>query len=290
MKKRFVLVAGATGLQGGAVAYELMKIGHRVRALTRRPDSEASKQLGKMGAEVIAGDFNDPDSLVVAAKGVDAVFAMAVPFPGADDEIRFGKALAEAALRADVSHFVYSSVANADQKTNIPHFDSKYEIEEYIKELRLPWTVVAPVFFMENLLRPWIIKDLKRGVLHLPLPPERKLKLISVQDIGRFTATAIEQRELFLGRRIDIAADDLSGREMADIMSGSAGRKVRYEEQRLEDMRSQSSDWVIMYKWFDETGYSVDIDGLQWEFPEVGWTSFDRWVKAQDWTSMKHAA
>ena len=244
-----------------------------------------------MGAEVIAGDFNDPESLVQAIRGVDTVFAMATPYEeGVDAEERHGKALAEAALKAGVPHFVYSSVANADQNTKIPHFDSKQAIEEHIKELNIPWTIEAPVFFMENLMRPWITNDLKRGVLRLPLPPERKLKLISVQDIGRFTAMVIEQRELFLGRRIDIAADDLNGTEMADIMSKAIGRKIRYEQQPLEEIRSQSSDWVIMYKWFDETGYSADLEGLQWEFPEVGWTSFEKWAKAQDWTGMKHAA
>ena len=118
-----VLVTGATGSQGGAVARRLLKRGHRVRAFTRSADSPAARSLTDSGAEVLTGSFDEPDSLVRASRGADAVFAMATPFEaGREAEVRQGRHVFEAAREAGVGHLVYSSVASADQVTRIPHF------------------------------------------------------------------------------------------------------------------------------------------------------------------------
>ena len=77
-----VLVTGATGQQGGPVARTLKSRGHQVLGLTRNPDSPSARELKELGIGVVAGDFNDPPSLVTAAQGVDAVYVMATPFEG----------------------------------------------------------------------------------------------------------------------------------------------------------------------------------------------------------------
>ena len=150
-----VLVCGATGQQGGALARLLMDKGHRVRAFVRKPDSPEAKELERFGAELAEGNFEDVSTIEDAARGMDSVFIVATPFEaGTEAEVRHGVAAAEAAKAAGVGHLVYSSVANADKNTGIPHFDSKRKVEEHIEGLGSPYTIVAPVYFMENLLAP----------------------------------------------------------------------------------------------------------------------------------------
>ena len=146
---RSVLVTGATGQQGGAVVRALIARGHRVKAISRRPDSEGAKRLTAAGVEVVAGDLDDAASVATAAEGVDTMFLMGNSYEaGTDAETRQGIAVANAAKAAGVGHLIYSSVADADKKTGIPHFDSKYLVEKHIAGLGIPYTISAPVAFM----------------------------------------------------------------------------------------------------------------------------------------------
>lgn len=286
-----VLVTGATGQQGGAVARELLERGHHVRAFTRKPTSAAAEKLKGRGAEVVQGDFEDGASIERAARGADAAFIMSTPFEaGMEAETRQGINAVDAARRAGVKHIVYTSVASADQKTGIPHFDSKYRVEQHLAELAVPYTIVAPVFFMENLLSPWWLPGLQAGSFAMAIPPERKLQQIAVENIGRFDAMVIELREPFLGQRIDIASDELSGSDMARILTQAAGRQIEYVQQPLEQVRSWSEDFATMYEWFDRVGYSAAIPKLRQEYPEVGWKGFRDWTKAQDWSVLRVAS
>ena len=102
-----VLVTGATGQQGGAVARVLLKRGHRVRGFTRRADSPAARQLERLGAELAIGNFDDPASIERAAEGVDAVYAMATPYEaGIEVETRQGITLVDAVKAAGVEHLI----------------------------------------------------------------------------------------------------------------------------------------------------------------------------------------
>lgn len=140
--------------------------------------------MKEMGAEIVVDDNDDSGSLERAASGVDSVLAMATPMAGDDVEVRHGKAISDTTKTVGVPHLVYSSMANADQRTGIAHADSKYEIEKHNRGLDIPWTVVVPVFFMENVLFPWNVNDLRRGVFRQALPCSRKLKLVSPMDVG----------------------------------------------------------------------------------------------------------
>src|SRR5688572_21196625 len=127
-----ILVTGATGQQGGALARLLLEKRRNVRALTRRADSPAASELRGHGAELAIGDFDDRASLERAMRGVDAVYLMATPFgAGIEAEVRQGTTAADVAADAGVRHLVYSSVSDADRQTGIPHFDSKYAIERH---------------------------------------------------------------------------------------------------------------------------------------------------------------
>lgn len=284
--KLSVLVSGATGQQGGALARMLLKKGHSVRAFVRRPASPEARELERLGAELAEGNFEEPSTIEDAAKGMDAVFVVATPFEaGTEVETRHGIAAADAARAAGVSHLVYSSVAGANQDTGIPHFDSKRKVEEYIEGLGVPYTIVAPVYFMDNLLAPWTLPQLKEGRFSMALPSSRPLQQIALSDIAAFTRVVLESREEFINQRVDIASDELSGREVAEILTRVTGHEVHYVELPLEQVRqAMGEDGARMLEWFDRVGYSADIEALRREHPEVGWHTFEAWAEEQDWS------
>jgi uncharacterized protein YbjT (DUF2867 family) len=281
---RLVLVTGATGGQGGAVVRALLRRGHRVRALTRRVTSQAAGRLRRQGADVVAGDFGDRASLARALRGVDAVYALtASSETGPAEETAHGIALVDAACSSRVAHLVYASAASADRATGVARFEAKAVVERYMAGAGVPYTIVAPVFFMENLLSPWTASDLLEGRLALPLPAARPLQQIALEDVGGFVAAVIERGSAVFGRRFDIAGDELSGEEAAAILADMHGRRIRYHGFPSAVLRAQSVDLARMYEWFDQTGYTADIEGLRDDFPEVGWHDFERWARQQDW-------
>ncbi|MBB3590898.1 uncharacterized protein YbjT (DUF2867 family) [Rhizobium sp. BK529] len=282
---RTILVTGATGHQGGAVARALASRGHRVKGLTRRPDSDAARELAASGIEIVAGDLNDKASVVAAARGVDTMFLMGNSYEaGVEAETRQGIAAADAAKEAGVGHLIYSSVSDADRKTGIPHFDSKYLVEQHVAGLGIPYTISAPVAFMENTVAPWAIGGLKQGVYAAALPPARILQQIATDDIGHFVAALAERREQVFGKRFNIAGDELSGEQQAKILSDAIGRPIRFQELPVSALRQQSEDMALMYEWFDKVGYSADIAALRRDFPEVAWHSYADWAKGFDWS------
>src|SRR6478735_3618753 len=140
--KRRVLVTGATGQQGGAVARALLSRGHRVKALTRKPDGDAARRLASAGADVVAGDLGNATSVLKAAADVDTMFLMGNSYEaGTEEETRQGIIAADAAKAAGVGHLIYSSVADANKKTGIPHFESKYLVEKHVGGLGIPYTI-----------------------------------------------------------------------------------------------------------------------------------------------------
>lgn len=281
------LVTGATGRQGGAVARRLLERGHRVRAFARSAESSAGRELERLGAKVWSGSFDDPDSLWRAARGVDAVFAMSTPLEaGFEAEVRQGSNVLEAARAAGVGHLVYSSVAGADRGTGIPHFETKAELERRLAGLDLSYTVLAPVAFMESLFAARMQAALGRGALTVALPPSRPLQQLALADLASCVALVLEQRERFLGRRIEIASDELTGVEQARILSEACGREIRCLELPLERTRGIGEDAVLTRDWLDAVGWGVDIEALRRDYPEVGWRTFAEWARSQDWRAL----
>src|ERR1700746_2029968 len=139
---------------------------------------------------------------------------MSTPYEqGAEKETAQGITITDAAKAVKVAHFIYSSVASANRATGISHFDGKYSVEKHVQASGVPCTVVAPVFFMENLLQPWMLSSLRQGNLAMAWPASRSLQQISVVDIGAFVAAVIERGDTVVGRRFDIAGDELTGEE-----------------------------------------------------------------------------
>jgi uncharacterized protein YbjT (DUF2867 family) len=282
-----VLVTGATGQQGGGLARVLLQRGHHVRAMTRKPDSPAAAQLARAGAEVIVGDLGDRGSVEKAAKGADVAFIVATPYErGPAMETEWAKTGVEAAHAAHVPYIVYSSVSDADRRTGIPHFDSKFVVEEVLKGLGTDYSIVAPVFFMENIFAPWSTAGFAHGVLAMGVAPDRKLQVISLPEIAEFTTLAIEQPGSFRGKRVNIASDELTPVEMAQRISEAAKATLAYVPIPLEQLRKQSEDAAKMYDWFNRVGYSVNIPRLKKDYPQVHWTNFREWSARQDWSKV----
>jgi uncharacterized protein YbjT (DUF2867 family) len=282
-----VLVTGATGKQGGHLVRELLARGHSVRALTRKPESPAAAALAELGVTIVPGNFDDEGSLERAARGVDTVFAMSTPFEGGSKtETLEGINILRAASRVRVKHFVYSSVAGADRATGIPHFDSKFEVEKEIRQSGVPFTIVAPVFFMENFLAEWMAAGIAQGSIAIAVPATRRLQQIAVEDIAQFTALVIERRESFAGKRIDIASDELTLTTVATAISDALGRQIKYTALPIDAVRQQNEDLARMYEWFDRVGYDADVVGLRELYPEVDWHRFSDWAGEQDWSAI----
>jgi uncharacterized protein YbjT (DUF2867 family) len=280
-----VLVTGATGKQGGHLVRELLARGHSVRALTRKPESPAAMELADRGVTIVPGNFDDEGSLERAARGVDTVFAMSTPYEsGAKTETQEGINILRAASRVRVKHFVYSSVAGADRASGIPHFDSKFEVEKEIRRSGIPFTIVAPVFFMDNFLADWMAAGIAQGAIAIAVPATRRLQQIAVEDIARFTALVIERRESFLGKRIDIASDELTLTTATAAISEASGRPIKYTAVPIAAARQQNEDLARMYEWFDRVGYDADVVGLRELYPEVNWHRFVDWAREQRWS------
>lgn len=279
--EKLVLVTGVTGRQGGAVAKELLSRGYSVRGLSRNPGSERAQQLAGLGIEMVKGDFDDVNSLINATQGVYGVFSVQNFWEhGKQGEIRQGSNLADAAKQAGVSHFVYTSVANADKNTGIPHFDSKYEIEKYIQSIQLPHTIIRPVSFMEN----WEYSraDIENGMIYGPLSPETLHQHIAVEDIGRFAAEAFGNPAQWLGVSLDIAGDEATQREIARTFSQVTGREVEYVQVSWDEFEEQQGEeMTIMEKWFENVGYSVDVDELRSKYPWL--VTLEQYLKENGW-------
>ncbi|MCG5460526.1 NmrA/HSCARG family protein [Micromonospora sp. MED01] len=282
-----VAVTGATGAQGGATARALLAAGQRVRAITRQPTSPAAEALRDLGAEIRQADFDDSASLDAALAGSDSLFAVTTPF-GSDlaTEVRQGRALVDAAAAAGLSHLVLTTVAHADRDTGVPHYESKHLVEQHLRTSTVPWTVIAPAAFMDNYASGWTLDGLRRDTFAWPMPANRPLALIPAVDIGTFAALVLQRSDEFAGRRIDIASDERTPTQLAEILAGAIGSPITHVQVPLAQVRQRSTDLAAMFDYFSTAGLTVDVAALRRDYPEVGWHSFADWAAAQDWPAL----
>jgi len=269
-----ILVTGATGKQGGAVAHALLENGWKVRVLTR--NRAKALHLAQKGAEIFEGNLDDPASIEKALVGVGGVFSVQNFWEtGYEREIQQGKTLAELSKKMGVKHFIYSSVQSANRNTGIPHFESKWQIEEHIRALKLPYTILRPVFFMENFLLPDFRKNMEAGILPVEMKPQKSLQMIHVNHIGDFARFAFDRQ--LIGEEIDLASDELTMPQVADAFSKVLGKPVKFVEVSLEESeRTKGKEWAKMYDWFNKVGYNVNISALKNKYglPLMDFTTF----------------
>ncbi len=228
------------------------------------------------------GDLENRASLDQALERVHGVFSVQNFWEnGYEREVQQGKTLADAAKAAGVRHVVYSSVGSAHRKTGISHFDSKWEVEEYKRQINLPYTILRPVFFMQNweMMREQILEN---GTLAQPLDPDKPFQQINAEDIGVFAVLAFENPDEWLGREVDLAGDELTMPEMAETLSQVTGREISCYQVPWNQFREQRGEEIaIMYEWFNEVGYEADIMALRSEYPEL--TDLERYLHDHGW-------
>jgi uncharacterized protein YbjT (DUF2867 family) len=281
---RLILVSGATGTQGGATVRALLEKGFAVRAMTRNPGSERAMALAELGTEVVQGDFDDAESLDRALSGVYGAFSVQQwRNIGTDAEIRQGSDFADAAKRAGISHFIYTSNGAAAEKTGIPHFDSKYAIEEHIRSIDIPYTIIGPRGFMSDIQGDFA-EGLQSGVMEGALDPDRLIQYIAPRDIGRFAALAFEDPENWIGKQIGIAGDEISSVELAKLLSEISGKKIAYKQTPWEEVvENTSPEFLKVLDWSGTTNFSVDVEGLRTQYPWM--TTLQEYLAEQEWLS-----
>ncbi|ETA07623.1 MULTISPECIES: NmrA/HSCARG family protein [Gordonia] len=270
-----IVVIGATGGQGGAVLDALLDAGFAVRALVRDAVSSKAAALADRGVELAVGDIVSGVGLTDAFTGAAGAFALTTPFEsGVDAEVAQGTALIESATAAALPYLVFSSVASADRDTAVPHFDSKFEVERMLAATDIPHTIVGPAYFYDNLLAG--SDALAAGVMPIAMPADQPLQQLSRRDLGRFVATLFRNPGAYTGERIDIASDQPTPLEMAEIVGDALGTTVSAESYDPE--RIPSPDMSAMFTFLGERGYEVDIPELHRRFPDVGWQTFAEWA------------
>ena len=235
-----VLVIGATGQQGGAVARHLLDRGRSVRALVRDPSAPAAQALRRRGAVLVAGALDDAASIRGALAGVDAAFLMLTPAgpDGVAGEERRGKHVADLVRELGIAHLVYSSVGGAERHTGIPHFESKARIEEHIADLDIPATILRPVFLMENFTTTAVLQAQNGDVvLTMALEPGTTLQMIAADDVGAIAADAFQRPGETIGTALEIAGDEGSGAQLAETFGAAYGMPGRFRSLSIDQLR-----------------------------------------------------
>jgi uncharacterized protein YbjT (DUF2867 family) len=257
-----VLVTGATGNQGGATAHHLLADGWYVRALVRDGTTPAATALAAAGAELARGDLDDRASIEAAARGAYGIYSVQ---SANENEITQGKNVAEAAKAADVQHVVYSSVGGVESQNRfyVEHGwgpIDKWQIEEHIRDLGIPATILRPAGFMEDFTSP--ARFFQNGSLNVPWRDDLVMQLIAIDDIGAFAALAFAEPDAYLGKAMEITGDRLTAPQLADALSTAAGRPIPHTQIPLDVLWEHSPEAAKVFTWADGTYYDTDLAPL----------------------------
>lgn len=232
--KRIILVTGATGAQGGSVAAALLKDDKfRVRVLTRKPQSQKALVLQRAGAEIVKGDMADIESLAAAMKDVYGVFGVTSYWEHFDKELQLGRNLIDAVNETGVQHLVMNSLPCYNKLSGgefaVPEYDTKAKLEEYARSLDIPATFVGMGFYYENFLNFFAPQKDTHGGYYFGFPQgNAKLAMASVEDLGAIVVPVFNNPEKYMGRMIMAVGADLTGDEIAAIMSLVLNKQIYY--------------------------------------------------------------
>jgi uncharacterized protein YbjT (DUF2867 family) len=238
-----ILVIGATGKQGGATARALLAAGTKVRAFVRDPESDRARALAELGATLVRGDLDDPESVKAAATGVRGIFSVQTPDVNdlmGDMEVRHGRAIVEAGRAAGVEQIVHTSVSGTgtidpdtidEQRwgSYLPHyFRSKSAVERMAREAGFRhWTILRPATFMENFVRPSVyFADFTSDRLLLAVDADASFSAVAVDDVGVAAAAAFADPARFHQVTLELAGEVLTYRAAAEILSAVLGTTI----------------------------------------------------------------
>ncbi len=280
-----VLITGATGQQGGAVIRHMLAKGWNLRALTRNSNGDTALNLARQGVELAQGDLEDLASLEDAAHGVYGIYSVQNFWKvGAKREVQQGKSLADVAKKANVEHFVYSSVGGAERNSGIGHWATKWEVEQYIRQLGLPATMIRPAAFMENYYSELTEIGILQGKFTDAVRADKPYQTIAVDDIGAFVALAFDRPNEFIGQALEIAGSELTNPQSAEVFSRVLGKPVEFQELPMPVVQSVlGEEYYQMYRWFNEEGFKANIEDLRRRYPEVQLHTLEEWLRSEGW-------
>lgn len=262
-ESRTIVVCGATGRQGGAVARRLLADGWNVRALTRSPDKPPARTLAELGADVVKVDMAEPPTLDAALQGAYGVFSVQnAMISGLEGEVEQGKNVATAAKAAGVQHLVYAS-AGVGRPTGVGSWDSKLEVEEHMRGLELPVTSLRPMAFMELMTDKGFYPPVSAWHLMPKLAgTATKIPWLAVADVGVIAAKAFAEPARFVGRTLVLAGDVQSLGDCCTMWIEVRGRRPRRLPMPVWLFeRVASADLTTMWRWL-RTG-DVPLDTAQ---------------------------
>ncbi|CZR65711.1 related to nucleoside-diphosphate-sugar epimerases [Phialocephala subalpina] len=282
-----ILVTGATGKQGGAVIKALQESSpsFQILALTRNASSKGAQALAsKPNTIVVEGDHTSLAPIFEKHKPIFGVFSVTVMDKEGSEEAQ-AKPLIDESVKNGVELFVFTSVDRGGEKsdtnpTNIPHFASKHRIEEYLKEksangTKMPYTILRPVCFMDNLTPDFMGKGFNSMWAGVGTKP---LQLVSTRDIGIFAANAFNNPSAYKNRSISLAGDELNieqGRKVfKDTMGSDLPETFGFVGSGIKYMIKEMG---TMFNWFKTDGYGADIQALRKEEPRL--QNLSQWLK-----------
>ncbi|MFJ5990458.1 NmrA/HSCARG family protein [Lentzea sp. NPDC092896] len=254
-EKKIIAVVGATGEQGGAVARALLTDGEfAVRALARNPESVAAKKLAELGAEVVAADLYDVESLRKGFGGAYGAYLVTPFFTHMSAAKEFEEVQNLVAAAEGLKHVVWSTLEDTrevialdddrmptlDEKYKVPHFDVKGgEADALFEKAGLPTTYVRMSFYWNNLLGGMAPHRAEDGSLKLSLPMgESRISGIAAEDIGKAVVSVLKHPESTIGQTIGLGVEHLTGQEVAQAFSEVLGESVAYEPLSHNDFRA----------------------------------------------------
>jgi uncharacterized protein YbjT (DUF2867 family) len=275
-----IFVTGGTGNQGGAVAHHLISNGFSIKVLTRNPGSVPAQNLIKLNAELIHGDLNEPGSFRNHLNGVDGIFSVQTFVNGVEKEIQQGINLANLAKEYGIGHFLYSSVGGADLHTGVPHWESKYKIENHIRQIELPYTIIRPASLFENFLIPQVKSRLLKGKLVSPVGKEKIQQFISAGDIGKLSAAIFSNPGKYFRQIITLASEQMDLEQVASIFSNVMEKDIKY--QKLPPVITRlvmGRDLYKMFRWINkhDAVFIKDLEAFRKEYSNL--TDLRQWVK-----------
>ncbi|MEJ8802712.1 NmrA/HSCARG family protein [Pontibacter sp. H249] len=304
--KKIITIFGATGAQGGGVAHAILKdpsSEFSVRAVTRNPESDKAKELVKLGAEVVAADIDDKESMKRVLEGAYGAYFVTFFWAHFSPEKEYAeaKSMAEAAKEAGLKHVIWSTLEDTRQwvpldddrmptlqeKYKVPHFDAKGEADKLFKDLGVPTTFLRASFYWDNFIHFGMgPKKGPDGKLYITLPmDDKKMAGIASEDIGKCAYGIFRRGEEMIGKTVGVAGEQLSGQEMADKFSKALGKEIHYNNVSPETYRGfgfpgadDLGNMFQFYRDFDEVCNSVrDVSRSRELNPEL--KSFDAWLQ-----------
>ena len=269
---KIFLLTGGTGNQGGAVAKELSAKGFIVKVLTRNKNSAKAQTLKKLNIELVEGDLNNAETYRKHLKDLYGIFSVQTFEDGVNKEVKQGITLANVAKEVGVKHFLYASVFGANLNTGVPHMDSKFQIENHIKQIGIPYTIIRPTSLYENFLIPQVKKGIIKGKLVQPINIDTIQQYIAAYDIGKAAAKIFSHSEKYLGRTIPLATEQLSTQEIADTFSKVMNKKIEYKKLPVVITRLFLGNGLYkMFKWINEKSVfkREDVESTRKEFPNL---------------------